>query len=227
MNDNALIDFKIDCWYSGGCPKEFPNCKKTCHRYLEMNCLINNCGMKNTKKYLKALTPSKVDVPAFVRLQNIKDNILEFINNCGNLYICSVNLQTGKTTWSLKMLYKFFDEIWAGNGFRPRGYFIHVPEFLAKMKDFSYKETPEFKKIDKYLKTCDLVIWDDITSQPLTQNEQNILNVYIDKRMLEDKANIFNGKYYKPEQLQQVIGNRLTERLASTEIIILQGKSVE
>ena len=227
MSDDALIDFKIDCWYSGGCPKEFPNCKKTCHRYLEMNCLINTCGMKHTEKYLKNIQPAKLDVSSFMRLKEIKDSIVSFTEQGSNLYIGSVNLQTGKTTWSLKLLYKFFDEIWCGNGFRTRGYFIHVPEFLGKLKDFSFRETAEYKRIDKCLKTCDLVIWDDITSQPLTPNEQNILNVYIDKRLMEDKANIFNGMYYKGEKLEQVVGSKLAIRLSESEVIVLKGKSVK
>ena len=156
-----------------------------------------------------------------------EDSIVSFTEQGSNLYIGSVNLQTGKTTWSLKLLYKYFDEIWAGNGFRTRGYFIHVPEFLGKLKDFSFRETAEYKRIDKCLKTCDLVIWDDITSQPLTPNEQNILNVYIDKRLMEDRANIFNGMYYKGEKLEQVVGNKLASRLSESEVIVLKGKSVK
>ena len=185
------IDFDINCWYSGGCPQETYNCKKTCHRFLEMSCLITNCGMSNVGKYLKMLTPAKVDIQAFVNLQQIKDNIVDFVDSGKNLFIAAMNLQTGKTTWSLKILYKYFDEIWCGNGFKVRGYFLHVPEFLNKLKDFNYKETSEYKQIDNYLKTCDLVIWDDITSQQLTPYEQNIINVYIDKRKMEDKSKLF------------------------------------
>lgn len=222
----ANIDFNIECWYSGGCNLETYNCKKTCHRYLEMNCLINNCGMRNATKYLKPITPKKIDIPSFDRLKTIKDNILPFVNDGKSLYISSNNLQTGKTTWSLKILYKYFDEIWAGNGFRIRGYFLYVPEFLAKLKDFSYRETLEYKEIDKILKTCDVVVWDDITSQQLTQNEQNILNIYIDKRKMDDKCNIFNGMYFPEDELETLLGKKLATRLNTcNEKVILQGKS--
>ncbi len=83
--------------------------------------------MRNATKYLKPITPKKIDIPSFDRLKTIKDNILPFVNDGKSLYISSNNLQTGKTTWSLKILYKYFDEIWAGNGFRIRGYFLYVP----------------------------------------------------------------------------------------------------
>ena len=219
------LDFSIDCWYERGCGKQFPGCKKTCHRYLEMNCLITNCGMKNAAKFLKTLVPPKIDVPKFKKLMEIKENIVPFVEEGRNLYIGAVNLQTGKTTWSLKILYKYFDEIWVGNGFRVRGYFLHVPELLNKLKDYTYKDTLEYKIIDKYLNTCDIVVWDDITSMQLTTYEQSILNMYIDKRQMEDKSNIFNGTYYEDEEMEKMIGSKLTARLNNAQRVILQGKS--
>ena len=220
------IDFKLDCWYSGGCPLETPNCKMTCHRYLEMNCLITNCGMTKVAKFLKPLVPKTVDLDSFRYLQNIKDNIVEFVEAGKNLFIASTNLQTGKTTWSLKLLYKYFDEIWCGNGFNVRGFFIHVPTFLSKMKDFSFKETNEYKRIDRYLKTCDVIIWDDITSQQLTSFEQNMLNMYIDQRLMEDKSNIFNGQVTSLEDLDNVVGKKLSARLTGCQnAVVLYGES--
>ena len=219
------INFELKCWYSGGCPRECYNCKQTCHRYLEMNCLINNCGMPNAMKYLKLISPEKCDFKSYQRLQHIKENILEYVNNGINLYISAQNLQTGKTTWSLKILYKFFDEIWAGNGFRVRGYFLYVPEFIAKLRDFGYRNTEEFKTIDRNLKSCDLVVWDDISSIDLTPQEQNLLNIYIDKRFMEDKSNIFNGVYHEQSDLEQLMGTKLATRLLNSETIVFKGKS--
>ena len=218
------IDFKLECWYKNGCNLEQPNCQKTCHRYLEMNYLINNCGMKNAKRYLKPLEPQKKEFPAYLRLKEIKDDIVNFVELGKNLYITAENVQTGKTSWSLKILYKYFDEVWAGNGFRTRGYFLYVPEFLSRVRSFEYKDSAEFKKIDKILKTADLVIWDDITSLQLNQNDQNTLNLYIDKRFMEDKANIFNGCLF--QDLSSLIGPKLANRLQTNcEIVALSGTS--
>ena len=136
------IDFRLKCWYEAGCNLKTDFCEKTCHRYLQMNYLINNCGMKNADRFLKPISPAKIDVDAYLQLQEIKDNIVQFVEESRNLYIISHNLQTGKTTWSLKIMYKFFDEIWAGNGFVQRGYFIHVPEFVNN-SNFVEKEVEE------------------------------------------------------------------------------------
>ena len=219
------IDFRLKCWYEAGCNLKTDFCEKTCHRYLQMNYLINNCGMKNADRFLKPISPAKIDVAAYLQLQEIKDNIVQFVEESRNLYIISHNLQTGKTTWSLKIMYKFFDEIWAGNGFVQRGYFIHVPEFVNKTKSFQYKDSDEFKKLDKAIKEVDLVVWDDISSLELNSNEQSFINMYIDKRMLEGKSNIFNGMYLDKEMGPKCLGMKLYSRLNNCEMVSLMGTS--
>lgn len=219
------IDFRLKCWYEAGCNLKTDFCEKTCHRYLQMNYLINNCGMKNADRFLKPISPAKIDVDAYLQLQEIKDNIVQFVEESRNLYIVSHNLQTGKTTWSLKIMYKFFDEIWAGNGFVQRGYFIHVPEFVNKTKSFQYKDSDEFKKLDKAIKEVDLVVWDDISSLELNSNEQSFINMYIDKRMLEGKSNIFNGMYLDKEMGPKCLGMKLYSRLNNCEMVSLMGTS--
>ena len=219
------IDFRLKCWYEAGCNLKTDFCEKTCHRYLQMNYLINNCGMKNADRFLKPISPAKIDVDAYLQLQEIKDNIVQFVEESRNLYIISHNLQTGKTTWSLKIMYKFFDEIWAGNGFVQRGYFIHVPEFVNKTKSFQYKDSDEFKKLDKAIKEVDLVVWDDISSLELNSNEQSFINMYIDKRMLEGKSNIFNGMYLDKEMGSKCLGMKLYSRLNNCEMVSLMGTS--
>ena len=219
------IDFRLKCWYEAGCNLKTDFCEKTCHRYFQMNYLINNCGMKNADRFLKPISPAKIDVDAYLQLQEIKDNIVQFVEESRNLYIISHNLQTGKTTWSLKIMYKFFDEIWAGNGFVQRGYFIHVPEFVNKTKSFQYKDSDEFKKLDKAIKEVDLVVWDDISSLELNSNEQSFINMYIDKRMLEGKSNIFNGMYLDKEMGPKCLGMKLYSRLNNCEMVSLMGTS--
>lgn len=207
------IDFKIPCWYAEGCHLKEDNCKKTCHRYLEMNCLITNCGMKNAYKYLKDLSPQKKEFEAYKQLKEIKDNIVDFVAQGKNLYISSDNIQTGKTTWALKMLYRYFDIIWSGNGFRRRGYFLHIPEFLENMRNFEYKDTAEFKTIDSALKNVDVVIWDDITANVLNPTEQSILYLYLSKRLMNDKSNIFTGIYRKEKPLEEIVGDKIANRI--------------
>ena len=75
------IDYRLKCWYKFGCYLAKDGCERICPRYLEMNFLINNCGMTSVQKYLQQLQPDDIDIPAFIRLKEIKDNIVDFVQN--------------------------------------------------------------------------------------------------------------------------------------------------
>lgn len=217
------VDFKIPCWYNCTTKNNIEiDCRKTCIRYKLMNFLIRNCGMQNAEDYLVPLKPENKDKLAFDDLNLIKNNILEFVNNGENLFISSTKFQNGKTTWSLKIMYKFFDEIWAETDFIPRGYFIYVPNFIQKNKSFEYKNTSEFKEIDKILMNADLVIWDDITANQLLPSEQSFLNNYISKRIQSHKANIFNG--IRRDNLTEYLGEDISKRFDDFIQITLRGE---
>lgn len=215
------VDPKIKCWYTCNTDPNY-DCRKICPRYKLMNFFIVNCGKPNADRYLKLLSPSKVDVKAFLLLDKVKTNISEYVNNGLNLFIASDKLQNGKTSWSLKIMYKYFDDVWCGSDFVPRGYFIYVPDFLSKMKNYDYKNTAEFKEIDKILKTVDLVIWDDITADKLNPQDQTVLNNYISQRLQNGKANIYNGL---DNDLNEYLGKTLATRFESFEKILLRGEA--
>ena len=218
MSENLKLEY-IECWYQSGCNVYQPNCYKTCHRYLEMHYLISNCGMKNASKYIKPIIPENCDIDAYTSLQEIKDNIVPFVEQGRDLYIASKNFGNGKTTWALKLMYKYFDEIWCGNGFTVRGYFIHVPTFLNKLRTFSYRQTEEYHLLDNVLTNCDLVIWDDISAMELNPNEQNNLLIYIDQRNLKDKSNIYTGNLLNGD-LEKAVGSKLSNRIWENSTIV-------
>ena len=212
------IDFNIECWYSGGCPSQQRQggcCnKKICHRYLEMNYLMVNCGMPNASDYLFDVTPAKVDLKTFKELFKIKNNIKEYVQQGFNLYIHSNAIGSGKTIIGLKMLYKYFDLVWNGNGFRPRGYFIHVPTILGKinMPEFRYSE--DYKDMLNNLYNVDLVIWDDIGVYPLTPAEMKFIDSILSMRSLRNTSNVFTGSEYD-KGLSSLVGSRISQRIQS------------
>ena len=177
----AEVNIKIPGWYYNGCRlrRDNPDCRKTCYRYLKMNYLIINCGKPDASMYLKQITPLEIDQEPCKRLGEIRDDIVNYVEESKNLYIGSYYIQVGKTTWSLKLMYRYFDKIWSLTPFETRGYFVYVPEFLSNCTSFQYRETPEFKEIDCNLKTADIVIWDEITSDVLSEADRKILNMYI------------------------------------------------
>lgn len=211
---------KDKCWYKNVCQKFNTNeCDKNCIRYMEMHYLIESSNIPKSNQFKNTLIPSKIDVPKFQELQKIKENIKQFVYNGDNLYIFSKNFGNGKTTWSIKLMQKYFDEIWAGNGFQQRGLFIHTPSFLTKFKEIINKKDEDFEILKQQLLEVDLVIWDDIAAGKLTDYDHTNLLTYIDQRKLNGKSNIYTGNLDETE-LIDAVGNRLKSRIWNDSITI-------
>ena len=219
----AEVDFKIDCWYGSGCTLRTERCQKTCPLYLEMNYMIVNCGMPDATPYIKTLIPTTdTEFKSYERLQNIKDNIVDYVTAGHDIFIVSNYSFTGKTSWAIKLMYRYFDRIWSGNGFKVRGYFLYVSDFVTKLKAFSYKETAEYKEIMHNLEHCDLVIWDAITDVTLNEHEQGLLGSILGKRFMKGKANIYTGN---AKVDLEVLGRNLADKINMAERILLDGQS--
>lgn len=219
----AEVDFKIDCWYGSGCTLRTERCQKTCPLYLEMNYMIVNCGMPDATPYIKTLIPTTdTEFKSYERLQNIKDNIVDYVTAGHDIFIVSNYSFTGKTSWAIKLMYRYFDRIWSGNGFKVRGYFLYVPDFVTKLKAFSYKETAEYKEIMHNLEHCDLVIWDAVTDVTLNEHEQGLLGSILGKRFMKGKANIYTGN---AKVDLEVLGRNLADKINMAERILLDGQS--
>lgn len=197
------------CWYKEVCNKS-GECEG-CIRYLEMNYLIEHSGIPKLKHLPPILHPcNDEDKKIFQKLQKAKNNIITSVKNGENIYITSNNTGNGKTSWAIKILLKYFDEIWAGNGLRTRGLFVHVPTLLMDLKDF---DNPVPKKYRELLKNCDLVIWDDIASTGMSGFDYSQLITFIDYRTLTEKSNIYTGNITNRKNLEQAVGVRLASRI--------------
>lgn len=213
-------DINPKCWYRDVCL--YRQCRG-CLRFLEMNYLIENSGIPKIKHLPPILTPSNNhDAQIFKKLQKIKNSMLTNVNNGKNFYITSGNTGNGKTSWAVKLLLKYFDEVWAGNGLRVRGLFVHVPTLLLELKDF---DNPLPKSYKELLKNCDLVVWDDIASTGMSGYDYSQLMTFIDYRTLTEKSNIYTGNITDKEDLEQVVGTRLASRIFNNcEIFELTGE---
>lgn len=210
---------KDDCIYKDVCTNDCPN---TCIRYLEMNYLLKSSGIPKSRQKFNQLIPYDADIKAFEELSCIRDRITYFVNSGRHLYIFSDNCGNGKTTWSIKLMLQYFNEMWVGNGFTPRGLFINVPAFITALKNNISDKDDNLVQILKLLPKVDLVIWDDIATDYLTPYEHGMLLSYIDQRILDDKSNIFTGNV-RPEGLIQKVGERLASRINGSIQIEIKG----
>lgn len=199
-----------DCWYKSVCALN-DMCSDSCIRYLEMSALVRQSGIPESKWFPDSLSPDDCDYSAFCDLADIKDDIYRFVTRGDNLYLFSDKTGNGKTSWAIKLMLKYFDLVWAGNGFRCRGLFVHVPTFLTKLKNFDSPDAivDEWKLM---LPSVDLVVWDDIASTNLSNYDHSQLITFIDQRTLSKKSNIYTGNL-KLGGMEKSLGARLASRV--------------
>lgn len=212
------------CWYDEVCDLKSDDCIDSCIRYKEMHYLVSTSNIPENRQFPQSLSAPRCDYDSFCRLSEIKSAIDEFVADGKNLYITSENTGNGKTSWAIKLMLKYFDIMWAGNGFKERGLFVHVPTFLLKCKDFNNKDS-DFEHIKDILPDVDLVIWDDIASTELSAYDYSQLLMYLDIRISNYKSNIFTGNITNRDNLQKALSSKLTSRIWSnnTEIITFRG----
>lgn len=203
---------KEDCWYRDVCT--YDQCVN-CIRYSEMKYLMENSGLPIKKQHPIQLDGSR-DPKEFKLLADIKNDIVNFVENGESLYIFSEYTGNGKTSWAIKLLLKYFDTIWAGNGFRVRGYFQHVPTLFNTLKDFSKSH----EVLKNTLATVDLVIWDDIASTKISDYDQQQLLTLIDTRVSEGLSNIYTGNITSHEALTKAVGDRLSSRIWNLSTLV-------
>jgi len=212
-----------ECWYKDVCLADSSECG-LCIKYLEMEYLMESSNLPKARQKPQLLSAPECDMEQYIRLAEIKSDIVNFVEQGKNLYIASSMSGNGKTSWAIKLLLKYFDEVWAGNGFTVRGLFISVPEFLLRSKDFKNTDAA-FEQLKKYIPKVDLIIWDDIASTNISAYDYSQMLMYIDLRILHEKANIFTSNFPSPDELGEKIGKKLASRIfgANTEVIIFKG----
>ena len=186
-----------------------------------MKYLMDNSGIPKNRQIPKSLV-ADIDLEPYSKLADIKSDIVNFVNNGENLFICSKYTGNGKTSWALKLLLKYFDEIWAGNGFRVRGVFVNVPTLLLQLKNFSHPLSEEYKH---NLMEADLVVWDEIASTNISTYDYGNLLMFLDYRFSSGKSNIFTSNATTPEDVEKSVGAKLTSRIWNcSEIVEFRGK---
>lgn len=177
---------------------------------------MDNSGIPITRQYPDELI-ADVDLEKYQMLSGIKSNILDFVKRGDNLYICSSYTGNGKTSWAIKLLLRYFDQIWPGNGFRVRGVFVNVPTLLLQLKNFSNPISEDFKT---NLMQADLVVWDELASTSISNYDLSNLLMFLDFRILNNKANIFTSNAVTLRELENNIGSKLASRVWNTSTII-------
>ena len=217
MNKNS------ECWYKDSCVDD---CDK-CIVFFQMKWQMTHSGLPEAKQKPIALyltDDNSGDENAFKQLASIRKNIVDFVQQGKNLYICSKWTGNGKTSWAIKMLHTYFHHTAVGNYENLKGMFVSTADLLLKLKDFN---NPLPKLYKDNLENVDLVIWDDIALTNMSQYDYTQFYSIIDKRILAEKSNIFTTNCTDVNKLAELVGAKVASRIYYTsEIVELKGKDM-
>lgn len=153
------------------------------------------------------------DQQAFSNLSNIEKDIVNFVNTGQNLFIHSVNVGNGKTSWAIRMIQSYLNSIWPESDLTCRSLFINVPRFLLSLKDSISNSSEYIDHIKNNVLSTDLVVWDEIGVKSLTTYEHEHLLNLINTRLDSRKSNIYTSNL-SGDELKDKIGERLYSRLS-------------
>lgn len=197
-----------------------------CTRLFKLNYLYDNSLLSNKQRVHQDIyiDSDGTDSIAFQHLKEIQNNIVSFVNDGNNIYLYSSICGNGKTSWSIRMMQAYFNNIWHSTDLRCRGLFINVPRFLLALKSSISEQSDYIDLIKDNIETADIVIWDDIATKSATEFEHENLLSMIDNRLNNNKCNIFTSNL-NPVQLKSQLGDRLTSRIVNLSLNIeLRGK---
>ena len=198
-----------NCWYKDRCTN---NCTESCIRYRLMKSLYQQSRLPQSMWKYKKLVCDDLDLEAFKELNDISHNMKDFVRNGKNICIYSENCGNGKTSWAIRLLFEYFNDIWHESHLDMHGLFVNVPNFMYNCKRSISQDVKGFEQLCNDIEKADIVIWDDICSSPYTAYEHDILLQYVDGRINSGKSNIFTGNQNE-EHTSDMIGKRLSSRI--------------
>lgn len=209
-----------NCWYLDTCNDD---CNK-CVVYTQLKWQMDNSGLYPAQQKpinLFVTDNNREDREAYITLSQIRGNIVDFVNEHRNLYICGKNAGNGKTSWAIRMLHTYFHHCAEGNYENLLGMFVNTTDLLLKLKDFN---NPLSQKYLNNLENVDLVVFDDVGITGMSQYDYTQFFNIINKRMMAEKSNIFTSNITTLEELEEIFGPRLASRIyTASEIIELKG----
>lgn len=179
---------------------------------------------------LKALD----DKEAYKRLSEIRNDLMSFLcSRTNNLLICSSNLGNGKTAWAVKLMLTYI-EMQKGklnnvdeNLVVPEIYdycvFCQTVPFLVRMKQFG-NNRDTYTMFNRLCKT-NLAVLDDLGVVTMSQYDYNTIYAILEERMFAGKPTIFTTNIASINEMREVLGMRLADRIwNNSEIIEFKNK---
>lgn len=210
----------MKCYASEYCQKDKSSCSEVCGAYRVLRALYNLSRLPENYRYNIALKPAnEEDLEAFKILDDYKQNILTMVEEGKGLYIWGKSTGSGKTSWACKIMSHFFRKICFNTGLENEGLYIFLPTFLEDLRDNYDNKDPEFDEVLRMVKSCRLLIVDDIGSERVTEWVRERVVSIINTRVSNGLTTIYTSNL-SPEELRENLGDRISSRVLGSSKVI-------
>jgi DNA replication protein DnaC len=176
-------------------------------------------------QYKMDLIPDDVDLKAFEALNDFKETIVDHVNRGEGLYIWSSNTGNGKTSWACKIMGYYFRKIAFSSGLENEGLYIYLPTFLDDLRNSYTTSSPEFEEELEMVKSCKLLIIDDIGAERVTEWVRERIVSIINTRASNDLCTIYTSNLSLKGLTDKLGDDRISSRIkGSVQEINLLGK---
>lgn len=193
---------------------ETEKCVLNCYWYYASNALYKVSEIPQSWRKEIKLVPEEVDLQMFTVCKQYENAVLEHVGHGNGLFIYSNSVGNGKTSWAMKILQRYIQEL-SMTGVRvagPRAYYVNVSELFETLR-MNMENKDVTIKIEKAIQNADLVVFDDIGVEVPSNWVKNKLYNYINYRYMNGKSMIVTSNL-SFDQLGAKLDKRIADRLA-------------
>ena len=186
----------------------------------KLNNLFELSGLP--KKYFEPqhLVKREVDAECWDWLEDVRNNIVEEVQNGLSIVITSSIVGNGKTSWAVRLLQRYLAETALDGRMVEKGRFVVSAQLLTEFGDYNYFQTmQEFLERFERLKTCDLLVIDEIGGGSLTKASYPYLYDLVNYRVDNNLSTIYTTNY-TDEEIIDLLGQRLYSRIYDTSVVL-------
>lgn len=213
------------CYADSYCKRDRSECSDVCGGYRVLRALYTLSRIPVRYQYKIDLIPEAVDMQSFISLNDFKENIVEHVNNGDGLYIWGENTGNGKTSWACKIMSYYFRKIAFNSGLENEGLYIYLPTFLDELRNSYAHPSAEFEEELEMVKSCRLLIIDDIGAERVTEWVRERLVSIINTRSSNGLSTIYTSNLSLAGLADKLGDDRISSRIrGSVKEIHLAGK---
>ena len=213
------------CYAEDYCKKDKSSCSEVCGGYRVLRALYTLSRIPLKYQYRMDLIPDDKDLRAFEALNGFKENIVDHVSRGEGLYIWGENTGNGKTSWACKIMGYYFRKIAFSSGLEKEGLYIYLPTFLDDLRNSYNNPSPEFDEELEMVKSCKLLIIDDIGAERVTEWVRERIVSIINTRSSNGLCTIYTSNLSLKGLTDKLGDDRISSRIkGSVQEINLLGK---